>query len=184
MWLNMSIILVSLRYAIMFSAPWFFLVFFKKNSILSFIVSRNMCKSRRKLRIAKIYPLEVQSLQQQTNLMSFYGQFMQLFHISEPTLSKQFFSKLEFLFSVLGSMVSKNIWKLRHKLKNAKNLLELTWSWQIKPWFSWLTQLITKLFVELLWLQQVCKVPRLYSIVQLWSILVLNQPKFFCEEKI
>ena len=49
--------------------------------------------------------------------MSFYGQFRQLFHVSEPTLSKQFFSKLEFLFSVLGSMVSKNICKLCHKLK-------------------------------------------------------------------
>ena len=64
--------------------------------------------------------------------MSFYGQLRQLFHIYEPILSKQFFSKLEFLFSVLGSMVSKNICKLRHKLKNAKNLPELTWSWQKK----------------------------------------------------
>ena len=33
-------------------------------------------------------------------------------------------------------MVSKNICKLRHKLKNAKNLPELTWSWQNKPWFT------------------------------------------------
>ena len=32
-------------------------------------------------------------------------------------------------------MVSENICKLRHKLKNAKNLLGLTWSWQNKPWF-------------------------------------------------
>ena len=64
----------------------------------------------------------------------FYGQFRQLLHISEPILSKQFFSKLEFLFHVLGSMVSKNICKLRHKLKNVKNLLKLTLSWQNKPW--------------------------------------------------
>ena len=53
--------------------------------------------------------------------MSFYEQFRQLFHISEPILSKQFFL-LEFLSSGLGSMVSKNICKLRHKLKNAKNV--------------------------------------------------------------
>ena len=50
--------------------------------------------------------------------MSFYGQFRKLFHISEPT--QFFFSKLDVLFSVLGSMVSKNICKLHHKLKNAK----------------------------------------------------------------
>ena len=41
--------------------------------------------------------------------MSFYGQLRELFHISEPTLLKQLFSKLDFLFSVPGSMVSKNI---------------------------------------------------------------------------
>ena len=86
-----------------------------------------MCKSQRKLRNAKIYPLEVQILQI-IFLMSFYGQLRQLFRISEPSLSKQFFSILEFLFSVLGSMVSKNICKLRHKLKNSKNVPELTWS--------------------------------------------------------
>ena len=69
--------------------------------------------------------------------MSFYEQFRQLFLISEPSLSKHFFSsKLEFLFSVLGSMVSKNICKLRHKLKNSKNVPELTWSWQNKPWYK------------------------------------------------
>ena len=39
-------------------------------------------------------------------------------------------SKLGFLFSVLGSMVSKNICKLCHKFKNAKKLPKLTWSWQ------------------------------------------------------
>ena len=39
------------------------------------------------------------------------------------------------MFSVLGYMVSKNICKLCHKLKNAKNLPELTWSWQNKPWY-------------------------------------------------
>ena len=53
-----------------------------------------------------------------------------IFHKSELTLLKQFFSKLEFLFFVLVSMVSRN---MRHKLKNAKNLPELTWSWQNKP---------------------------------------------------
>ena len=68
--------------------------------------------------------------------LSFYGQFRQLFHISEPTLWKQFFTKLNFLFSVLGSLVSKNICKLRNKLKNAKSLPELTWSWQNKPWYT------------------------------------------------
>ena len=39
------------------------------------------------------------------------------------------------MFSVLGSMVSKNIGKLRHKLKKSKILPELTWSWPNKPWF-------------------------------------------------
>ena len=68
--------------------------------------------------------------------MSFYGQLRQLFHTSEPTLSKEFFFLNSiFLFSFPGSMVSKNICKLSHKLKNAKYLPELTWSWQNKPWF-------------------------------------------------
>ena len=102
-------------------------------SIFSLILSRNMCKLHHKLRYAKIYPLEV-PIYKLFYSMSFHGQFRKLFHVSEPTLSKQFFSKLEFLFSVLGSMVSKNICKLRHKLKNSKNLPELTWSWQNKPW--------------------------------------------------
>ena len=68
--------------------------------------------------------------------MIFHGQFRKLFHVSEPTISKQFFSKLEFLFFVLGSMVSKNICKLHQKLKNSKHLPELTWSWQNKPWYK------------------------------------------------
>ena len=58
-------------------------------SILSLILSRILCQLRRKLCNAKIYPLEVQILQKKC-LTSFYGQFMQLFHISEHTLSKQF----------------------------------------------------------------------------------------------
>ena len=33
-------------------------------------------------------------------------------------------------------MVSKNMCKLRHKLKNAKNLPEPTWSWQNKPRYT------------------------------------------------
>ena len=51
-----------------------------------------------------------------------------------PLNQKSFFLNLNFCF-VLGSMVSKNIYKLRHKLKNAKNLPKLTWSWQNKPWY-------------------------------------------------
>ena len=103
-------------------------------SILSSIVSWNMCKSRRKLCNAKIYPPVVLILQFFFLSMSFYGQFREFFHIYEPQLSKQFFSKLEFLFSVLGSMMSKNMCKLRHKLKNPKNLPKLTSSWQNNPW--------------------------------------------------
>ena len=45
-----------------------------------------------------------------------------------PHYQNIFISKLDFLFSVLGFMVSKNICKLRNKLKNSKNLPELTWS--------------------------------------------------------
>ena len=33
-------------------------------------------------------------------------------------------------------MVSKNIGKLRHKLKKSKILPELNWSWQNKPWYK------------------------------------------------
>ena len=54
-------------------------------------------------------------------LISFLGQFRQLFHISEPTLSKQFFSKLKF------SMLSNNICKLRHKLKKGQKILVQTY---------------------------------------------------------
>ena len=52
-----------------------------------------------------------------------------------PYFQTDFFSKLEVLFSVLGSMVSRNICKLRHKFENAKYLPKLTWSWQNKPWY-------------------------------------------------
>ena len=86
-------------------------------SILSSKFSRNMCKSRCKLRNTKIYPIEVQILQIIFSWYHFLTKLRQLCHISEPTLSKQFFSKLNFLFSFLGSMLSNNICKLRHKLK-------------------------------------------------------------------
>ena len=92
-------------------------------SILISILFRNMCKSRLKLRNTKIYPLEVQILQ--CHFLNNKGSFFS--HISDPTLSKQFFSKVDFFVSVLGSMVSNNMCKLRHKLKKAKNLPELTW---------------------------------------------------------
>ena len=97
--------------------------------LLSSILSRNMCKLRRKLRNAKFSPLSSKAYSNNKKMMSFYGQFRQLFHISEPTSSKQFFLNSHFcFFFVLGSMVSKNICKMRHKLKNAKNLPEPTWS--------------------------------------------------------
>ena len=92
-----------------------------------------MCKLRCKLHNAQIYPLEVQILQ-----IIFFDVILWTIKAIIPhiwaQIIKTFFSKLEFLFSVLGSMESKNICKLRHKLKNAKNLPELTWSWQNKPW--------------------------------------------------
>ena len=95
-------------------------------SILILILSKNMCKLRRKLRNVKIYLLVVQILQI-IFFMSFYGQFSQLFNICEPTLSKQFFSELKFLFSVLGSMVSKKTsvnWVTNWKMpKNYPNSL-------------------------------------------------------------
>ena len=49
-----------------------------------------------------------------------------LFTYLSPQYQNSFFSELNFLFSVLGSMVSKIMCKLRHKLKNAQNLPELT----------------------------------------------------------
>ena len=68
-------------------------------------------------------------------IMSFYGKFSKFFHIPEPIFSKQFCLNLIFLFSALSSMVSRNMCKLRHKLKNANNLPELFWSWQTNPWY-------------------------------------------------
>ena len=92
-----------------------------------------MCKLRCKLRNAKIYPIEVRILR-----IIFLDVILWTIKATIPHIwahiIKTVFSKLEFLFSVPGSMVSKNICKLRHKLKNAKNLPELTWSWQNKPW--------------------------------------------------
>ena len=79
-----------------------------------------MCKSRLKLRKAKIYPLEVR-------ILPIYGQLGNYStYLSQHY--QNFFSKFEFLFADLGSMVSKSICKLRHKLKNNKKLPELTWS--------------------------------------------------------
>ena len=94
---------------------------------------KNMCKSRRKLSMAKSYPLKVQILK-----IIFFLRFHFMDNLGNysicmsPQYQNSFFSKLEFLFSLLGSMMSKNICKLRHKLKNAKNLHQLTWSWQKK----------------------------------------------------
>ena len=59
-----------------------------------------MCKLRRKLCNAKIYPLEVQILQIILDNLGNYSTFW-------AHIIKTIFSKLEFLFSVLGSMVSK-----------------------------------------------------------------------------
>ena len=101
--------------------------------ILTLILSKNMCKSHRKLRNAKTYPLEVQILQ----IFFFWSHFMDNLGNHSTYMSPHYQKvKLEFLFSVLGSMVSKRICKLCHKLKNALNLHKLTWSWQNKPWYS------------------------------------------------
>ena len=68
---------------------------------------------------------------------------------------KTVFSKLEFLFSVLGSRVSLTICKLRHKLKNAKHLPELTWSRQNKPWCIQIALLVQKL-QQFCWMGEFC----------------------------
>ena len=69
----------------------------------------------------------------------FYGNFRQFFNKSRSILQKTVFSKIEFLFSVLGSMMSRNMCELRHTCKNVKNLPKPTWSWQNKPWcmYQW-----------------------------------------------
>ena len=80
-----------------------------------------MRKLRCKLRNAKIYPLEVRILQQQKIRCHFMDKGIYSTYLS-PHFQK--ISKLGFLFSFLGSMVSKNICKLRHKFKNAKKLTQ------------------------------------------------------------
>ena len=73
-----------------------------------------MCKLSRKLRNAKIYPLEVQILQ-----IIFFDVILWTIKAIIPHIwahiIKTVYSKVEFLFSALGFMVSKNICKLRHK---------------------------------------------------------------------
>ena len=66
-------------------------------SIFSSILSRNMCKPCPKLCNTKIYPLEVW-ISPIIFLISFYRQFRQFFHISEPTLWKLFFLMLNYCF--------------------------------------------------------------------------------------
>ena len=79
------------------------------------------------------YPLEVQMYQINfVNVILWTIQII-ILHIWSHIITTVF-TKLILLFSVLGSMVSKNICKLHHKLENAKKLPELTWSWQNKPW--------------------------------------------------
>ena len=70
--------------------------------------------------------------------MSYYGQFRQFFSHIRATIIKTVLSKHEFLFSALGSMVSRNMCKLRHKFKKKKcqNFTQTHWSWQNKPWFN------------------------------------------------
>ena len=83
------------------------------------MLSKNMCKLPRKFHNVKIYPLEVQILQ-----IIFLCHFMDNLGNNSTYLSphyqNSFFSKLDFLFSVLGSMVSKKICKFRHKMKMPK----------------------------------------------------------------
>ena len=74
-----------------------------------------MWKLCRKLRNAKIYPLEVRILQKKFDVISWTIKSI-IPHIWAYII-KTGFSKLEFLFSVLGSTVSKNICKLCHKFK-------------------------------------------------------------------
>ena len=77
------------------------LIFFPL-SILSSILSRSMCKSRCKLRDAKIYPHEVQILH-----IFFLCHFKDNFGNLSTKLNSYYqtsFSKLEFLFSAQGSM--------------------------------------------------------------------------------
>ena len=68
-------------------------------------------------------------------LMSFYIDILGNFSTYHIPHYQNIFFQLNFLFCVLGSIVSKNMCKLRHKFKNAKNLPELTWSWQNLPWY-------------------------------------------------
>ena len=70
----------------------------------------------------KIYPLEVRILPIIFFNIILWTIWAIIPHIWAHIIKTVFFSKLELLVSVLGSMVSKNTCKLCHKLKNAKNL--------------------------------------------------------------
>ena len=89
-------------------------------SILSSILSKNVYKSRWKLRNAKIYPLEVQ-IYKLFLFMSLYGQFRQFFHISQPILSKQFPLKFVFCFRFHG--VEKHV-KIASQIENSQKFTQ------------------------------------------------------------
>ena len=83
-------------------------------SILSWILSKNMCKLRRKLHNANIYPLEVQILQiifVRCHIMYNLGNY-------STYLSPHYQTSVNCVTN----------WKMPKKLP------ELTWSWQNKPW--------------------------------------------------
>ena len=90
-------------------------------------------------RVANCVTQKFSSLRSKFHKSFFWCHFMDNLSNYSTYLSPHYqnsFSKHEFLFSVLGSNVSENICKLRHELKNANNLPELTWSWQNKPLYK------------------------------------------------
>ena len=56
-------------------------------------------------------------------------------HKSETTISKHIVSVICLLFSTLSSRMSKNMCKLRHKLRNAKKGVGQTITWSNEAWF-------------------------------------------------
>ena len=62
------------------------------------MVCDGCCKLHRKLRNARIYPLEVRILQQQKISMSFHGQLGKYSAYLSPLYQNSFFSKLEYCF--------------------------------------------------------------------------------------
>ena len=102
-------------------------------STLNSKTSRNMRKLRHKVCNGQNFPMKVRILQIiifKVTLRTILAIFPQVWDLITRTV----FSKYFFLFSILNSRMSKNMYIWRHKLCNSKTGVGQSFTWSNEPW--------------------------------------------------